>query len=351
MGLGDGIRAGLMLREFIDTRQSRAEEAKLKARLFKSQAEHYESQNKLVEMKMAQSRQYMEAMLKEQIPMTPFPTPQPQGIEAFSGAGTQAPTMLQAPDITPQQQDVIHRGSQAPTSAPPPSQSPVPQEFLDLLQRSGAASLMTGDPQTAAQTGYLHTNLLKLQQAYTQQQREAEAADLINMIGLLHQAKQPVPPEMEHRLMAKLMEAGHAPQAAQIYANRVVVLGPKTQAFATKDLLQGNAQPLAENQAPQAKALSPEELEVRLTLTKLLYMAKGDPKDPRTKRAQEALEELKAMRPGPRRPGQRPERRQPVPGAPGPETATGPYEGRGTSPQPAAGEKPLPKVKSFRRLD
>lgn len=54
-----GIREGLLLREYIDTREQKAEEAKLRAQLYGSQAKHYEAQNALLQLNLAKEQEFM----------------------------------------------------------------------------------------------------------------------------------------------------------------------------------------------------------------------------------------------------------------------------------------------------
>jgi hypothetical protein len=93
----------------------------------------------------------------------------------------------------------------------------------------------------------------------------------------------------------------------------------------------------------------------KLNLSKLAMLASGDPTDPRTKQAQQALAELRTLKETSAR-RKKGTRRIPEGAKPGEEMHTGdePFVGTGTAPTtstpPAPGEPVLPQIKSFKRI-
>lgn len=217
-----GIREGLLMRQFLDTRQSQIDEAKYKAQLYKSQADHYTAQTNLVNLNMSRLQQYMTQMAQPE--PGPAPAPQPQTPLAASMAPMDAELsnapLEQPPDLTPQQAEVIHQGlgPQTPTGG--------------VGDRAYRAALSTGLLNEAAGIGNVNVNMAKQLQAFGQQNVLAELDGLEQWRYGLEKQGQWTPLAQkwyDAKRIGIFGRSGHAPQALAAGQEQTAVVPPSGQ--------------------------------------------------------------------------------------------------------------------------
>lgn len=174
-----GIREGIMLREYIDTRAQKAEEAKLRAQLYGSQAKHYEAQNALLQMNLTKEQEFMRGLPQalmggQPSPATSTPSGPAPGELDLPRPGLQAPGFSTQP---------YSAGPQAP-GAMSTARLHDTQAFLDptegILDRLGMLALRTG------QVG----DYAKIQQGMIERQKvrtTARQQQLQDQLGLLQE--------------------------------------------------------------------------------------------------------------------------------------------------------------------
>jgi tetratricopeptide (TPR) repeat protein len=417
-----GIREGLMLADHIRNREARAQQERELAKIYAARAKGLEADAQLtrhnLEQALAMQQRLQQAFVQQpQAPQGPVAAPpvplsgrglapedaaQLQNfVQRYAPASDQAQLEKFSQQYGPQARTAdgvnLHAGLGGSTAAtlepdegeemsapeplpsvePAPGQADVPQQHggdsMVLMRNLSKIYFTAGQPQIGLQIWQYADKLRTLKEASgfftrilndpsaSETNRKAATAGLGSLLlqsGQIDAALQLLKRSLPMSTTEILERAGVDTRdelLAQMGRGEPLDI-PK--ALAEKER-KARARQETRKRPPQAKAPADSEAWLRMNLARLGYLAAGDPNDPETQRAQQALAELRALRQTgvPREPGSgggrarpRSGRRQPVPGAPGPETFSGEaYEGRGTSP-PAEPEPELPKIKSFRRV-